>query len=631
MVKMHKHVRPSTGIIVILLLLTTGLGVITLVLLLSTIFSGSLTHQNLFSNASTKYPNLIKLSATPSVIPTSTLSPTQTNTPTPQATPTSTFTPTATINPWIEERVQSMSLSELVGQLLMVGIDGQRPEQISCSYIWDLRPGGIVYRNGNVIDPDQTRQLSAAIQSCLTGTSPYVLIAVDHEGQYVNRFESGVNYFPPAMAIGASGDPEIAFNVAHAQGLELSYSGVNTVLGPVADVLTNLDNTVISQRSYGGDPQQVAKFVNQAVLGYQKAGIAAVVKHYPGHGGVSGDSHSFLPIDYSDLATLEANYLPPFQAGIDAGAQIIMTAHVAFPSIDPSGVPATLSSILIDQLREKLDYNGVVITDSMGMGAITNNGLDIPNASLMALQAGVDMLLLTSPDVAIQTKSKILTALANGELSEDRVKESVRRILSVKVMLGLDIAPQPASSPELLSGAEIAFDAGYHAPAVIKDENHQIPLPVDEKNILVIAPPDGWGLDNLVISNLSQSGYSVTITHYGAPWNGSIDNQALLADLVARTSRYDLTILFTWEAHLNRFRYGDSWQANLANQLLDNGTHIIIVALKSPTDLLEFPQAPVYIATFGTTPGQLHALVDILTGVIEPPGEDPLDKLENMR
>ena len=634
MVKTKRRSEPFQGIKGFFFLITSGLIVIAVILLISTIFSGSNKNPQSTSNGTTNLSDITKLRSSPTLLSTSTIIqtptpiPIQNNTPTPTATATSTTTPTPTLDPWVEKSIHSMSLSELVGQMLLVGIDGQQPEAISCSYIGDVQPGGIVYRDGNVINPDQLRHLSAAIQACVSsGSIPYMLIAVDHEGQYVNRFDNGVNYFPPAMAIGASSDPQVAFNVAYAQGLELSYSGVNTVLGPVADVLTNLDNTVISQRSYGGDFQQVSNYVYQAVLGYQQAGLAAVLKHYPGHGGVSGDSHTVLPVDNSDLSALETAYLPPFQSGVEAGAQMIMTAHVAFPFIDSSGAPATLSSPIISVLRERLGYEGVILTDSMGMAAITSSGLDIPSASLEAIHSGVDMLLISSPEVAIQTKNLLLSALENGELSRERVEESVRRILSVKTMLNLDSVPQTAASPELGSGKEIAYNAGYHAPTIITDANDLIPLPTDKINLLIIAPPDAWGLDNLLTSNLEQRGFSVTIAHYGAPWNGSIENLALLADFIDRANRYDITLLFTWEAHLNRFRYGDTWQADLANRLIETGKPVVITALKSPTDLLEFPQAPAYLATFGTTPGQLQALVGILTGVIEPQGNNPVSNL----
>jgi len=622
MVKTPQRKAPSGGIIHLFFVIAGCFGIIAVLLLIFSLISGFEDNKHSTSYSGAKKPNLIK--ATP--LPTITYTSTQTHTPTPEASQTPTMTQTPTIHPWIEEYIRSMSPQELVGQILMVGIDGQKPGDISCSYLLNLIPGGVVYRSENVINPEQLRQLSIAIQSCLSGSnSPSFLIAVDHEGQYINRFDNGVNFFPSAMAIAASNDPKIAYDVAYAQGLELSYSGVNTVLGPVADVLTDLDNVVISLRSYGGDAQQVANFVSQAVLGYQNAGIAPVLKHFPGHGGVSSDSHTTLPIDYSDLSTLKTINLPPFRFGIEAGAQIIMTAHVAFPAIDPSGAPATLSSPIINLLREELDYDGVILTDSMGMGAITGSGQDIPNASLKAVQSGVDMLLITSTDIAIQTKNLLLTALENGELSREKIEDSVRRILLVKYKLGLDTAPQLATSPDLESGKEIAFNAGYHAPAVIKDTGNLIPLPPDKSNLLAIVPPDAWGLDYLLSSNLEQQGFLVSIAHYDAPWNGSIANQVLLADFIDRASRYDLTLLFTWEAHLNRLRYGDTWQTEIANRLIDNGTRVVIVALKSPTDLLEFPRAPVYLATFGTTPGQLQALGEILTGGIEPLGHCPLN------
>jgi beta-N-acetylhexosaminidase len=555
--------------------------------------------------------------------------------PIPVILPTDTLIPTtipsltSTPDLWAERQLANMTLTQKIGQMIMTGVNGDSITSHTCQVIQDLTPGGVVYRGVNVYTPDQLRHFSSELQECAqTAQISPLLIALDHEGQYVTRFSSGVTVFPAAMALGATGDPNYAYLAAKTSGSELAYSGVNVVLGPVADVLGDYDNSVISQRSYGEDPKLVSQFVAQAVIGYHQAGILPVLKHFPGHGGIADDSHYTLPVDQADLSSLELEYLPPFQSGLEVGSPLIMFSHVAFPNVDLSGNPATLSPSLVVLLRDQLGFQGVILTDSMGMGAITQRGLNIAEASLQAVNAGMDMLLITSPASAKDTRDRLLLAVRQGEISTARIDDAVRRILAVKAAWGMKSFPlSQVASPDWSSDARLASDIGYRAVTLYRDENRLIPIPSEVNNLLIIGPTDGWGLYSILGTALAESGYTYHVVTYSSPWNGRIPERSYLDTLPNQALSYDLILMFTWEAHLNRIRYGDDWQIELVNRLQATDPPMIVVALKSPTDILEFPQISTYVATYGTTGGQLHGLAEALVGRWQLVGQNPLPNL----
>ena len=530
-------------------------------------------------------------------------------------------------DPWIEATLARLTLADKVGQMIMMGVYGQSITSYDCQVVIDVAPGSIVYVGDNVVSPDQLRLLSASLQDCAASTTSAIpmWMALDHEGQYVTRFESGATVFPAALAIGATGNPENARLAALASASELAYSGVNMVLGPVADVLTNYENTVISQRSYGGNASLVSQFVAAAVTGYRQGGLVPVLKHYPGHGGVATDSHVALPVDFADIFGLQSNYLPPFQAGISANTPVVMFSHVAFPNIDPSGVPASLSTVMSSLLRDQMGFQGVILTDALGMGAISG-ATSVPEASVQAVLAGADMLLITSPEIAVQTRDRLVTAVQNGEIPLALVDASVRRILAVKSAWGQTGFPLPQpGSPAWSDNASLAYQIGYQAVSAIHDDAGLLPLP--GSRVLLIGPTDGWGMYPLIQSALSTNGYSYETYTYSGPWNGPVPETGYLTSMPAYSANFDVTVVLTWQSHLNRQLYSDTFQGSLVNNLLNTGRPVVVVALKSPVDILDFPSAATYLATFGTTSGQLQALADVLVGATDPSGINPLPNL----
>jgi len=557
--------------------------------------------------------------------------------PMPTMTPTTTLTPEPTLTKtpiaWVENRIASMSLSQKVGQMIMTGVTGTELTTDTCQFIQRVSPGGVVYLGANIsgTGTDQLRALSTGLQNCMYDSlSIPLLIALDHEGQYVNRFPDGsqMTIFPPAMAVGAVGDPNLAYQAALASGLELGANGINTVLGPVADVLTNYDNTVISQRSYGGDPIDVGEMVTQAVQGYLAAGVLPVIKHYPGHGGVSGDSHDVLPVDNTDLGRLLDTHLVPYRAVVNTGAPSIMISHVAFPAVDPENLPASLSAPMYQLLEGELGFQGFSLSDSMGMGAVGSTGLGTNDASVEAVKAGLDMLLLTSPGLAESVHGSVLWAIQNGSIPLERIDQAVRNILTVKHQHGLGSFPlklEPA--PDWSANADLSYRIGRQAVSLYKDQTGLVPLPDSVRNVLVVGPVDNWGLYPLFRTAFNQKAITYNIMTYSGYWYGAIPETIYLQTVPARAPNYDLVIVFTWDSHLNQFKYNDTFQAQLVNTLLNAGYPPLVIALKSPTDILDFPNVPAYLATMGTTRGQVHALLDVLLGDTKPIGEIPLPAL----
>jgi beta-N-acetylhexosaminidase len=281
----------------------------------------------------------------------------------------------------------------------------------------------------NVDDPKQVRALTDGLQAAaraLPGRAP-MMIGTDQEYGVVTRVTNGVTLLPSAMAAGAAGQPQLTRAAWHAAGEELAAMGLTVDFAPDADTLGPPANTVIGSRSFGGDAKANAAQVTAAVDGLQSAGITAGLKHFPGHGHTSGDSHDTLPVVAQSRDAWTRQDLPPFQAGIKAGAGVVMSGHLDVSSLD-KGVPATFShKIMTDVLRGQLKFTGVAITDAMNMPPAMK--WPAGEAAVRALNAGNDMLLMP-PDIGA-ARDGILAGLKDGSLKRSRLVEAVTRILTL--------------------------------------------------------------------------------------------------------------------------------------------------------------------------------------------------------
>lgn len=340
------------------------------------------------------------------------------------------------------EFVAGMTLEDKIAQMFVVtpdaltGFSGVTAAGDTTKEWYNKRPvGGLVYMSENLKDREQTATMLTNMQTIATErTGLPAFLCVDEEGGSVARIAGNSNYgvtdVGTMAAIGATGDSQNAYNAGTVIGGYLSELGFNVDFAPVADVLTNGEDSAIGDRSFGADSQLVAEMVTSELKGLYDAGIYGTVKHFPGHGAVSGDSHEGTVTTERTLEELMAAELVPFASAIDSDVCFVMVGHISVPNVTGDDTPASLSKVMItDILRTQMGYHGIVITDAMNMGAVTENyGAD--EAAVMAVQAGADMILM--PNDYETAYNGLLDAVRNGTISEERINESLIRIVKVK-------------------------------------------------------------------------------------------------------------------------------------------------------------------------------------------------------
>ncbi|MDY6386611.1 MAG: glycoside hydrolase family 3 protein [Fibrobacter sp.] len=344
--------------------------------------------------------------------------------------------------------IKKMSLREKVGQMFFV-----RPEALDTTIHWteyqdlpdyklqqvnktmrdvskDYPVGGMILYAHNIVDEAQLGEFIAEIRT-LNG-SP--LLAIDEEGGRIARIANNENFDVPKYesmaAIAESGDPSEAYKAAFTIGSYVKEYGFDIDYAPVADVNTNPENIVIGARAFSDDPETAAEFVVSYLNGLDSAGVIGTLKHFPGHGDVKTDTHSGYAETNKTWEEMLKCEMIPFKAGIEAGAQMIMTAHIAAPKVTGDDLPATLSSVILqDKLRGELGFKGIIVTDAMDMGAITTQ-FGNAEAAIKSIQAGVDVV-LCSKDFT-QVFDAVVNAVEKGDIKETRIDESVKRILELK-------------------------------------------------------------------------------------------------------------------------------------------------------------------------------------------------------
>lgn len=347
----------------------------------------------------------------------------------------------------LEERAQAvlreLTLEEKVLQLFMVtpeALNGMAAGKVTAAgdttknSIGTYPVGGLVYFAGNLQNPEQVKEmLSNTCRYYEEAGMPQPFLGVDEEGGKVARIGGNPAFGVEKIgSMSAVSDEREAKRIGTVIGTYLAELGFSVDFAPVADVLTNPQNTVIGDRSFGSDAEQVAELAMAEVQGLEDAGVHAVLKHYPGHGATQGDTHEGYAYTDKALEELMEAELVPFEAGIQEGVLFLMAAHISVPSITGDSTPCSLSRYMItDVLRERLGYDGIVVTDAMNMGAVSQQ-YDSAQAAVLALQAGVDLILM--PQNFPDAYEGVLQAVKSGELTEARIDESVMRILRVKCL-----------------------------------------------------------------------------------------------------------------------------------------------------------------------------------------------------
>lgn len=325
-----------------------------------------------------------------------------------------------------------------LGELIMMGFTGPELPAETAQFIRDARIGAVILFTQNYESPAQVAELCNQIQACKKDLPLW--IGIDHEGGRVQRFKPGFTRIPDAATVGAAGSPKLAFEVAEVMARELKAVGVNLNFAPVADINTNAKNPVIGKRAYGDNEEVVTKISTAIVRGHLIAGVQPCVKHFPGHGDTSVDSHFALPQVDTDLATLKDRELKPFSKAFRSHCSFVMTAHMMVPALDPDR-PATLSTkILRDFLRGEMRYTRIIVSDDMEMKAIVDH-FGVGEAARLAIEAGCDLLCYRSEAAAREAYASLQADLDSGKLDPALVGEAFQRLRGLKKELLMPYSP----------------------------------------------------------------------------------------------------------------------------------------------------------------------------------------------
>jgi beta-N-acetylhexosaminidase len=530
--------------------------------------------------------------------------------------------------------LRRMTLPEKVGQLFtgyvyggdaktaaadnrrLYGVD--TPAEVVAKY----HLGGIVYFSwtNNLQNPRQIATLSNGLQAAATaGNGVPLTISTDQEHGVVSRMPAPATQFPGGMALGAGRNPADAYRTGQVTGAELRAVGITQAWAPDADVNVNPANPVIGVRSFGSDPSLAAALTAGQVLGFQVgAGESAAAKHFPGHGDTATDSHTGLPVITHTREEWQRVDAPPFRAAIAAGVDAIMSAHIVVPALDPAGDPATLSKpIITGLLRGELGYRGVIVSDSLEMAGVRQKYGD-DRVPVLALEAGVDMLLMPpDPQVAIDA---VLGAVASGELTEERIDESVRRILVLKQKRGLlRWTPVDPDAAELSVGSaghvHVAQAVTDRTITAIRNDAGLLPYSATGKKIFVT----GW----------SSSAYGTVPALAEALGAGSLTtnlpDDAKIAEAVAAASASDLTVVLTNRAWDTGAADPGGRQQALVKALVATGRPLVVVAVRDPYDVAYLPGVTTYLATYSYTEVSMKSLARVLLGAMPPRGKLPVE------
>src|SRR3954466_527849 len=530
-------------------------------------------------------------------------------------------------------RVDDLSLDEKVGQLFVVLGHGVFMPESSWAYqelrrqVRDSHVGGVIWSVSNVYE---TAQLTARLQA--EARVP-LLASADLESGIGMRFLD-TTHWPWAMAIAATGDPSLAEAEGRVVAREARLVGINHIYAPIADVNVDADNPVINARSFGEDPAEVSKYVVAFLKGVQAEHVLATAKHFPGHGDTHVDSHRSLPILNVDRARLDRGELLPFRAAIDAGVKSIMIGPLAVPALDaelvpvrrpgagenPYGtsdaevpqngtMPATTSKKIVGELlRRELKFDGLVVSDAMDMGGITEH-FDAGEAAIRAIEAGQDQILMSpSVDKAV---AAVKAAVKSGRLSEARIDESVRRILDAKAFAGA-----PVGTPEEIfrgldtkEHRELAASIARRALTLVREGNGVLPVRKEARVVIVTVSdfPE-------TVSPLPDFEREMRKRLTAPPQTFLIDSRTLDAGPIAAAAKDADVVIFALAVRA-RSGSGSIAVPEVARTLLAGlHTPVIAIAFRTPSLLREIPAAGTYLCAYGPQPVMQLAAVHALFG-----------------
>lgn len=513
-----------------------------------------------------------------------------------------------------------------IGQKLLLAFKGTEFTPEMKKSLASFRPGGItLFRSYNVENPAQVRKFTASLQQYAKDIDlAPLLIATDQEGGQLMSIGNGATPLPGNMALGAAGSVELARKAGRVLGRELAAMGVNVDYAPCCDVNINPRNPVIGTRSFGENPEMVSNLAAAQIEGIQSQGVAACAKHFPGHGDTASDSHLGLPSVPHSLQRLQAVEFPPFEAAIQSGVKMVMSAHLALPAIDgPDAPPATLSArILGGILRQQFGFQGVIVSDAMDMHAI-RQGKFLGEECVRAAKAGIDLLLITAdPADHERAWQGLSSACLNDPRSQGAFQDSVLRIADLKKWLAArDLHP----SLDVVGCAEhlsVADEIAERSITLIRDGAHLLPVSLHpEQRITVILPRPAdltpADTSSYIIPDLAGAlrAYHPNVIEIVLPF---APEEQQIQKALERIQGSDVVVCATLNA------FDCSQQAAWVNQVLGCGIPVIVLAMRMPYDLIAFPQAPTYLCTYSIQPPSMKAAAKVIMGKLRPQGKLPV-------
>lgn len=542
---------------------------------------------------------------------------------------------------WVDRTLSRLTLEEKIGQMIAtpaythyLSKDSPRYRELVHN-VESLKVGGLVLFQGDV------SEMALILNDMQSRADIPLLISADFEWGTAMRMRRGT-MFPVAMALGATRNPELAFKTGQAIAREARAVGVHQNFAPVADINTNPHNPVINVRSFGEDTKLVKEMAKAYADGLQSGWVISTAKHFPGHGDTDIDSHLALPILQFDNARLDSVELAPFRYLIDNGGMSIMTAHLAVPALgEDERRPATLSHTMLHTLlRNELGFEGLIVTDALGMRAISRN-YSPDEAAVMAVEAGVDMLLVP-PNTRLVFET-LIDAVQSGKIAEERIDRSVRRILMMKYWAGLhqnryvDIPGHRliiANNDHL----DLAREIARRSMTLVRNEHDILPLQTDEdKKILVV-----------VIADRENQQVAVTRSQTIAPlepvgeyfirlmraWNDTIDvfrldprsNQIDFDSLAAKVAESDIVI---GAAHVHaRSSQGDIVVPDQMRRALvsisETNTPYVMISFGDPFFIRNVPDVHAYLCAYSSAEASVEAVVETIIGANNPTGRLPV-------
>ena len=550
-----------------------------------------------------------------------------------------TVTSTETASPEVEKLIENMPLKQKVTQMIMPDFrkwqeaNQESPQDLTkvnaevADAIDKYDFGGVILFAENVKETKQTLALTqdmqkAAIENKANNGKIPLLLAIDQEGGIVYRLGTGTA-LPGNMAIGATNDPKLAKEAGQIIGRELSALGLNVDFAPVLDTNNNPQNPVIGLRSFSSDPNRVAYLGIPMMKGIQDYNVAVAAKHFPGHGDTAVDSHTGLPLVDKSLAELE---LLPFKKAMDEGVDLLMTAHIQYPQVEKDQVvsketgekiyvPATLSDdILTGLVRKKYGYKGVIVSDAMGMDAIAKNFGEV-EAVKMAIKAGVDLVLMptTLRSKADLTKidtivNAVVDAVKTGDISEERLNESVRRILTLKEkrgVLNFDPSARTAEKAEEAVGSTLNRDLerkiAAAAVTVVKNEDNTLPFKVQTGDHVLLlgafeneVPGLDLGMRRLIADGVLPKDTSFVAKNFTK--ESTLDS--LKEDLEKATHIVVISEI-GYEGQLDK----DFWRTKIPTEIINyantNHKKAAVLSISKPYDVANYPAAKAILAVYG--------------------------------